>query len=67
MIDIRPLELKLDNLFFLKGSILALPFADNSIESLSSLCVVEHVGLGRFETILIPGEVKRQLKSLSEF
>lgn len=48
MIDIRPIELELDNLFFKKGSILALPFEDNSIETLSSLCVVEHIGLGRY-------------------
>ena len=48
MIDIRPLELELPNLFFKKGSILELPYEDNSLESLSSLCVVEHIGLGRY-------------------
>ena len=48
MIDIRPIELELPNLFFKKGSILELPFEDNSIETLSSLCVVEHIGLGRY-------------------
>lgn len=48
MIDIRPIELELPNLFFRKGSILALPFEDNSIETISSLCVVEHIGLGRY-------------------
>lgn len=48
MIDIRPIELKLPNLFFKQGSILELPFKDNSIETLSSLCVVEHIGLGRY-------------------
>ncbi|HEC58416.1 MAG TPA: DUF268 domain-containing protein [Methylophaga sp.] len=48
MVDIRPIELKLDNLYFKEGSILALPFEDNSIETLSSLCVVEHIGLGRY-------------------
>ncbi len=47
-VDIRPIELELENLFFKKGSILELPFEDNSIESLSSLCVVEHIGLGRY-------------------
>lgn len=36
------------NLHFQKGSILDLPFEDNSIDSLSSLCVVEHIGLGRY-------------------
>ncbi|MDD8017199.1 MAG: DUF268 domain-containing protein [Bacteroidota bacterium] len=48
MVDIRPVELPLDNLYFKKGSILELPFEDNSIESISSLCVVEHIGLGRY-------------------
>lgn len=48
MIDIRPIELQLDNLSFKEGSIIALPFSDQSIASLSSLCVVEHIGLGRY-------------------
>lgn len=48
MVDIRPVELQLDNLYFTKGSIVELPFEDNSIESISSLCVVEHIGLGRY-------------------
>lgn len=48
MIDIRPIDISLDNLFFMKGSILNLPFRNNFIESISSLCVVEHIGLGRY-------------------
>ncbi len=48
MVDIRPVELQLENLYFTQGSILDLPFEDNSIESISSLCVVEHIGLGRY-------------------
>lgn len=48
MVDIRPVELQLENLFFKKGSILELPMEDNSVESISSLCVVEHIGLGRY-------------------
>lgn len=48
MVDIRPIELELENLWFKKGSILDLPFEDNSLETLSSLCVVEHIGLGRY-------------------
>ncbi len=48
MIDIRPIELKLENLFFKKGDILNLPFKDNEIKSLSSICVIEHIGLGRY-------------------
>jgi SAM-dependent methyltransferase len=48
MIDIRPLSLPLNSLNFRAGTILNLPFEDNSIESFSSLCVVEHIGLGRY-------------------
>lgn len=48
MIDIRPVELNVENLHFQKGSILELPFASGTIPSISSLCVVEHIGLGRY-------------------
>ena len=48
MVDIRPLSLPLQSLNFKEGSILNLPFEDNSVESISSLCVVEHIGLGRY-------------------
>ncbi|MHA3098251.1 DUF268 domain-containing protein [Acinetobacter brisouii] len=48
LIDIRPIELELPNLYFKKGSILSLPFKDNSLDTISSLCVVEHIGLGRY-------------------
>jgi SAM-dependent methyltransferase len=48
MVDIRPLPLELPGLRFVKGSILDLPFEDESIQSLSSLCVIEHIGLGRY-------------------
>jgi SAM-dependent methyltransferase len=48
MVDIRPLSLPLETLHFREGSILAMPFEDDSVCSLSSLCVVEHIGLGRY-------------------
>ena len=48
MVDIRPVDLKLNNLFFKKGTIVKLPFDDASVKSLSSLCVIEHIGLGRY-------------------
>mgnify|MGYP001801026846 FL=1 len=48
MVDIRPLSLALASLQFKQGAILQLPFEDSSVESLSSLCVVEHIGLGRY-------------------
>ncbi len=48
MIDIRPLNLSIKGLSFIKGSILDLPFKDGEISSLSSICVLEHIGLGRY-------------------
>lgn len=70
MVDIRPLSLPVESLNFKEGSILDLPFDDNSIESLSSLCVVEHIGLGRYGDPLDPSgsekamcEIQRVLKS----
>lgn len=48
MVDIRPLPLLLENLSFIKGDILNLPFKDGEIASLSSICVLEHIGLGRY-------------------
>jgi SAM-dependent methyltransferase len=48
MVDLRPLSLPLDSLRFQKGSILDLPFEDSRMLSVSSLCVIEHIGLGRY-------------------
>ena len=53
-VDIRPLPVQLPNLHFTKGDITALPFASESIESLSSVCVIEHIGLGRYGDPLDP-------------
>jgi hypothetical protein len=58
-VDIRPLELSIPNYEGLKGSVLALPFLDDSVESLSCLHVIEHIGLGRYGDPLDPlGSVK---------
>jgi SAM-dependent methyltransferase len=48
MVDIRPIDVELPGLTFLKGDILKLPIKDNELESVSSICVVEHIGLGRY-------------------
>jgi SAM-dependent methyltransferase len=47
-VDIRPLALEWNGFEFRRGSITGMPFADGSIRSLSSLHVIEHVGLGRY-------------------
>lgn len=54
MVDIRPLKVSVPELSFIKGSILDLPFEDGEIASLSSICVIEHIGLGRYGDPLDP-------------
>lgn len=48
LVDIRPVEIEVENFTFLQGSVLAMPYADGALPSLSSLCVIEHIGLGRY-------------------
>lgn len=47
-VDLRPLEANVQNLEFVQGSITQLPFANDSVPSLSCLHVIEHIGLGRY-------------------
>ncbi len=64
-IDIRPLPVKLDNLECKRGSVLDLPFKDGEISSLSSLCVIEHIGLGRYGDTLDPSGSYKAISELS--
>lgn len=54
MVDIRPLTLELPGLAFMKGDLLKLPFEAKSVSSLSSICVIEHIGLGRYGDAVDP-------------
>lgn len=47
-VDIRDMPTEIENLEFIKGSIVSLPFRNNSQENLSCLHVIEHIGLGRY-------------------
>lgn len=53
-IDIRPVMAKMDGLVPLAASVLQLPFGDNVIPCLTTMCVLEHIGLGRFGDPLNP-------------
>lgn len=53
-VDLRPLPAGLEGLEGLAGDLLALPFRDASLASLSCLHVAEHVGLGRYGDPLDP-------------
>lgn len=58
-VDIRPIVSPFPELIFKQGSILQLPYPDNSIDSLSCLHVIEHIGLGRYGDPIDPeGHVK---------
>ena len=61
----RPLLADLDNFDSKKGTILSMPFKDNSIPSLSCLHVAEHIGLGRYGDPLDPLGTKKTTKELS--
>jgi hypothetical protein len=58
-VDYRPLKANLSGLTSIPGDILRLPFEDASVNSLSCLHVIEHIGLGRYGDPLDPlGSVK---------
>ncbi len=52
--DFRPAKLNLSNLVSESANLLHLPFADNSIPSLSCMHTIEHVGLGRYGDSIDP-------------
>ena len=56
-------EIKLDNLKVDHCDLLSLPFADNSVVSLSCMHVVEHIGLGRYGD---PFDLDADLKAVKE-
>lgn len=64
-IDIRALPIQLAGLETLRGSLLRLPLEDASVESLSCLSVLEHVGLGRYGDDLDPQGMVRGARELS--
>jgi len=63
-IDIRPINAKLKNLKILDASILDLPYKDNSLESVSCLHVIEHIGLGRYGDKIDPNGWEKACKEL---
>jgi hypothetical protein len=64
-LDIRLLPVTLDNFNSIEGSVLALPYEDGSVESLSCLHVAEHIGLGRYGDPLDPLGTQKAAKELS--
>ncbi len=65
VIDIRPFKTDLRDLIVKKGDILNMPFKDNSVISLSSLHVAEHIGLGRYGDKLDPNGTEKACRELT--
>jgi len=65
-IDIRPLDASfLENIEIKQGSILDMPYPDNSLKSISCLHVAEHIGLGRYGDPIDPLGTKKAAAELS--
>jgi hypothetical protein len=64
-IDVRPIDINLSGLTAQKGSILKIPYSDQEIVSLSSLHVIEHIGLGRYGDPLDPEGSKKAIAELA--
>ena len=62
--DYRPANLKLSNLKSEAADLMALPFQTNSINSLSCMHTVEHIGLGRYGEPLDPEGDLKAIKEL---
>lgn len=61
--DYRPAKLNLSGLQCSKADLMNLPFPDNSVESLSCMHVIEHIGLERYGD---PYDPQGDLKAIAE-
>lgn len=64
-VDIRPLPVQLENLTCRQGTILDLPYADSSVQSISSMHVIEHIGLGRYGDPIDPDGARKACAELA--
>ncbi|HTP62359.1 MAG TPA: DUF268 domain-containing protein [Burkholderiales bacterium] len=64
-IDYRPLEAQLPGLRCEAGDILRLKFPDHSVDSLSCLHVIEHIGLGRYGDPIDPQGARKAAAELA--
>lgn len=64
-VDVRPLQARLDGLMRIAGDVQNLPFSNGCLRSVSSLHVIEHVGLGRYGDRLDPNGSRRAATELT--
>ncbi|MCE5273077.1 DUF268 domain-containing protein [bacterium] len=63
-IDIRPLDIGVEGFEYRRGSLTGIPFEPGSIDSLSCLHVLEHVGLGRYGDPVAPQSYRAAAEEL---
>lgn len=64
-VDVRPISINLPGFGFERGDLTALPFPSDSVPSISSLSVVEHVGLGRYGDTIDPNGTNNACRELA--
>jgi len=64
-VDIRPFRPEISRFEGMEGSILEMPFERDSLVSLSTLSVAEHIGLGRYGDPLDPDGTRKACTELS--
>lgn len=64
-VDIRPLDARLEGLRCLPGSVLALPFNNDEVPCLTTMCVLEHIGLGRYGDPLNPSGTQDAVREIA--
>jgi SAM-dependent methyltransferase len=63
-VDLRPTTAHLPHLRVIRANILRLPYKSSSLPSLSSLHVIEHIGLGRYGDNVDPNGTKKAIKEM---
>ncbi len=61
--DVRPLPVSMPGLECISGSVTKLPLESRSIELVSTMCVIEHIGLGRYGDKL---DARGSVKAINE-
>jgi uncharacterized protein DUF268 len=64
-VDFRPIQSELAGLKTVAGTVLDLPFENGEVPCLTSMCVLEHIGLGRYGDPLDPTGTEGAAKEIA--
>ncbi len=64
-VDIRPVCAELEGLSPVQASVLQLPFGDDAVPCVTTMCVLEHVGLGRYGDQINPKGTEQAVVEIS--